>query len=398
MTCDFGIQLAPTSFVWIFTDYTYKTKFSAHLIIHHVMPDGSILVVPSHNHTEQHAGSRYFLDRLIQELPHITTVQDYSIYSRDREFRLPYACKPNGGHVPNWTPGTLLFADSYRPFADALVTYFGGRQLHVLPLPTVQPARPICCKGSAATGDRTNGTNIRASPPSHLTCSDVEQLAMDCLYQHVHPTVYMCIKGDIYDRRAAPRFSYTDRSEVCWCGHTHERQHFAAWVAGNEVYAHCFSAKASADRRTIRVGDLKDDFAEAGDQEVWMKLLTYEPGPYTLKKPVVGPTNEHKEEPVLEKGQRSIKQYAVAHSEVTPLRQPRGHKHKKKPYMNKKPRWSQSSILKYVQRTSRQATRAHRAGHKRTEEPGTSHSVPSEFWQFFIQALWRASNLTVSIL
>lgn len=65
-----------------------------------------------------------------------------------------------------------------------------------------------------------------------------------------------------------------------------------------------------------------------------MKLLTYEPGPYTLKKPVVGPTNEHKEEPVLEKGQRSIKQYAVAHSEVTPLRQPRGHKHKKKPYMN----------------------------------------------------------------
>jgi hypothetical protein len=29
---------------------------------------------------------------------------------------------------------------------------------------------------------------------------------------------------------------------------------------------------------------------------------------------------------------------------------------------------------------------------------GTSHSVPSEFWQFFIQALWRASNLTVSIL
>lgn len=76
---------------------------------------------------------------------------------------------------------------------------------------------------------------------------------MDCLYQHVHPTVYMCIKGDIYDRRAAPRFSYTDRSEVCWCGHTHERQHFAAWVAGNEVYAHCFSAKASADRRTIRV-------------------------------------------------------------------------------------------------------------------------------------------------
>jgi len=39
----FNIQLAPSSFIWMFTDYSYKAKFSAHLVIHHIMPDGSLL-------------------------------------------------------------------------------------------------------------------------------------------------------------------------------------------------------------------------------------------------------------------------------------------------------------------------------------------------------------------
>jgi len=60
----FNVQLAPSSFVWAFTEYTYKPKFSAHLVIHHVMPDGSMLVVPCHKHTNQHGGSRYFLEQL----------------------------------------------------------------------------------------------------------------------------------------------------------------------------------------------------------------------------------------------------------------------------------------------------------------------------------------------
>jgi hypothetical protein len=36
----------------------------------------------------------------------------------------------------------------------------------------------------------------------------------ECLRQR-HLTCYLKIRGDSYDRETVPRFSYTDRAEVC---------------------------------------------------------------------------------------------------------------------------------------------------------------------------------------
>jgi hypothetical protein len=49
---EFGVQLQAESFVWVFTGY--PVKFSAHLIVHHIMPDNSILCMP---HLLQTAGA-----------------------------------------------------------------------------------------------------------------------------------------------------------------------------------------------------------------------------------------------------------------------------------------------------------------------------------------------------
>uniref|UniRef100_A0A383VKJ2 Uncharacterized protein n=1 Tax=Tetradesmus obliquus TaxID=3088 RepID=A0A383VKJ2_TETOB len=46
---EFGVQLPAESFVWVFTDY--PVKFRAHLVEHHIMPDGRILCLPQHNPT-----------------------------------------------------------------------------------------------------------------------------------------------------------------------------------------------------------------------------------------------------------------------------------------------------------------------------------------------------------
>lgn len=96
------------------------------------MADGSLLVAPSLHHTAQHAGARYFLERLIQELPGVEAVEDVSIYSRDREMRLPYACKPNEKRISNWTQVHFCL----QKHTDSL---------RMLWLHTLEEGRCMCC-------------------------------------------------------------------------------------------------------------------------------------------------------------------------------------------------------------------------------------------------------------
>ncbi|WIA19271.1 hypothetical protein OEZ85_003910 [Tetradesmus obliquus] len=224
---EFGVQLPAESFVWVFTDY--PVKFSAHLVVHHIMPDGSILCLPQHNPTHAtHDGARHFYNRLVQVMPELEqhALIDGSIYTRDREMRLPGATKPP-------KPG----------------------------LPTVERQQASMRTTAARKGS--------AAPPSGVSYSEGEERMLELILQQ-HPTADMQrLSGkNVWDRDNAPRFNHTDRTEECWCGKAHKSNNYAAWFAGSQAFVHAFGCG-----RTFRIGSLTDDFSAAGDVKVHCRYL-----------------------------------------------------------------------------------------------------------------------------
>jgi len=232
---EFGVQLPAESFVWVFTDY--PVKFSAHLVVHHIMPDGRILCLPQHNPTHAtHDGARHFYNRLVQVMPELEqhALIDGSIYTRDREMRLPGATKPPkpGVRMDTWTPNTACIATNHS-LADAMVSYFAGRTPHVLQLPTVERQQASMRTTAARKGS--------AAPPSGVSYSEGEERMLELILQQ-HPTADMQrLSGkNVWDRDNAPRFNHTDRTEECWCGKAHKSNNYAAWFAGSQAFVHAF--------------------------------------------------------------------------------------------------------------------------------------------------------------
>ncbi|WIA19268.1 hypothetical protein OEZ85_003903 [Tetradesmus obliquus] len=260
---EFGVQLPAESFVWVFTDY--PVKFRAHLVEHHIMPDGRILCLPQHNPTHAtHDGARHFYNRLVQVMPELEqhALINGSIYTRDREMRLPGATKPPkpGVRMDTWTPNTACIATNHS-LADAMVSYFAGRTPHVLQLPTVERQQASMRTTAARKGS--------AAPPSGVSYSEGEERMLELILQQ-HPTADMQrLSGkNVWDRDNAPRCNHTDRTEECWCGKAHKSNNYAAWFAGSQAFVHAFGCW-----RTFRIGSLTDDFSAAGDVEVHCRYL-----------------------------------------------------------------------------------------------------------------------------
>ena len=55
--------------MWVFTEYETKPKFSAHLVLNKVLPDGRLLCIPHHEKGDTHDGSKYFYNRMLQLMP-----------------------------------------------------------------------------------------------------------------------------------------------------------------------------------------------------------------------------------------------------------------------------------------------------------------------------------------
>lgn len=241
---DFGVQLQAESFLWVFTDY--PVKFSAHLVLHHIMPDGSILCLPHHHPAQAtHDGAKHFHNRLVQAMPELLQHKliDDSIYTRDREMRLPFATKPPkpGVHMATWSPNTAYIATNHS-LEDALVSYLGGRAPHVLQLPTVERQQ------ASLRMTRNQGSESSAAaraPPSSVSYSEGEERMLELILQQ-HPTAYMLrLSGkNVWDRDNAPRFNHTDRTEQCWCGKAHNSNNYAAWFAGSDAFVHALGATA----------------------------------------------------------------------------------------------------------------------------------------------------------
>jgi hypothetical protein len=261
---EFGVQLQVESFVWVFTDY--PVKFSAHLVLHHIMADNSILCMPQHHPAQAtHDGAKHFYKQLVQLMPELEQLNliDGSIYTRDREMRRPGATKPPkpGVRMDTWTPNTAYIATNHS-LEDAMVSYLAGRTPHVLQLPTVE--RQHASRRTAA--QRMQGST---APPTGVSYSEGEERMLELIMQQ-HPTAFMLrLSGkNVWDRDSAPRFNHTDRTEQCWCGKAHKSNNYAAWFAGNQAFVHAFGCA-----RTFRIGSLTEDFSAAGDVEVHCRYL-----------------------------------------------------------------------------------------------------------------------------
>jgi hypothetical protein len=222
--------------------------------------------MPQHHPAQAtHDGAKHFYNRLVQLMPELEQLNliDSSIYTRDREMRLPGATKPPkpGVRMDTWTPNTADIATNHS-LEDAMVSYLAGRTPHVLQLPTVE--RQHASRQTAAP--RMQGS---AAPPTGVSYSEGEERMLELIMQQ-HPTAFMLrLSGkNVWDRDNAPRFSHTDRAEQCWCGKVHKSNNYAAWFAGSLVFVHAFGCG-----RTFRIGCLTDDFSAAGDVEVRCRYL-----------------------------------------------------------------------------------------------------------------------------
>jgi hypothetical protein len=175
----FGVQLQDESFLWVFTDYA--VKFSAHLVLHHIMPDGRLLCMPHHHPARAtHDGARHFYSRLVKAMPELLEHEliNGSIYTRDREMRLPGATKPlkPGVQMATWTPNTAYIATNHS-LTDAMVSCMGGHAPHVLQLPTVE--RKVTSKGKSTK----QGSDSRAAivPPTGVSYSEGKERMLELI-------------------------------------------------------------------------------------------------------------------------------------------------------------------------------------------------------------------------
>ena len=175
---------------------------------------------------------------------------DESVYSLDREFRAIYSSK-----YGNLTPFLPIDQDiTNTKFIDNCLDYFithfpERNNIHYITTPEYIP---ISVKKHLASKKNINeyrGNHEIDYPDSNILTRFSE------LLQSIHPTAYFT--GKTSDGRGW-RYSYHDRDEACYTGHTHKHNGFSIYIKPQtgHVYMFCYSAKCS---RLFKLGNLHID-------------------------------------------------------------------------------------------------------------------------------------------
>ena len=175
---------------------------------------------------------------------------DGCVYSKDREMRCIYSTKFD--QVRLFIPITITdiknkknthtvrrTSDFIPNFHDYLITHLSN--LHIQFINTPEVLHPVLLPSNRYNIDKSDNDKlailknfIQKEPENDL----IERL-ID-LASTIHPTAkYTGRIGDGY------RFSYDDRTEPCYTGHTHKSNGFSVFIKPNTgfVYMFCFSAK-----------------------------------------------------------------------------------------------------------------------------------------------------------
>eukprot|EP00891_Asterochloris_glomerata_P005784 jgi/Astpho2/5784/Aster-02303 len=222
----------------------YKDKLSLHLVISTHYPQ-VVFEAASDKHPSSSAGA---FARKLRELGDelVSPMVDLSAYRHKQKMRTIYSSKPEKHY-------NILTPENESRFAarpeDYHITWF-DEDVKILQVPPEQrskdpvamPRKPRKLYGAAAEID--DGTIER-----------VLQLA-----QKIHPSAYYekRSKQDLCDPAVGLHFNYTDRSEPCWTGNSHDQQGFVCYLGDyGSVWCRCWSDKCS---RRHFLGDISSHY------------------------------------------------------------------------------------------------------------------------------------------
>lgn len=172
---------------------------------------------------------------------------DKSVYSLDREFRAVYSTKH--GQITMFSPIIDTSDRFVNNYLDYLITHFDPLcDIKIIQTPEYIPAKVI---KHLKDGGRLNDYK------GHHT-NDYNDDILTRIYellQFIHPTAKFTNKTP---NDNGWRFSYTDKSELCYTGHTHKSNGFCVYIKPNngDIYMYCYSSKCG---RLYKLGNLHYD-------------------------------------------------------------------------------------------------------------------------------------------
>lgn len=259
----YDVELCASDFAWVYTEY--PLKFSAHLIINHYDADGSLVVFPTHHPTMLHDGVKGLCSLLLKEMPELADtpdakgITDTSIYSKDREMRLPGSCKAPKPTDENWSPRTAYIATEHT-LKDCMISYL-PEKVRVLDLPIAEK-KPSKSKKVVRASGRLQGD---------ITLSEAAERMLE-LVRKQHPTAFFepaSADEDILDPEKGCRMNYDHSTdEKCWSGCHHTACNFNAYYRGDDAFVYCYNC-----RKNWHVGRMYNQFEHDDDVVVDMRFL-----------------------------------------------------------------------------------------------------------------------------
>jgi hypothetical protein len=210
-------------------------KVSFHVVINCIF-NNNYLVYKTNRKDEE--GSAWDLYKaLVESDSDYKNKIDESVFSLDREMRALYSTK--FGQLRPFIPLYWEY-EKENKFCDNMVDYFithFNKNTEFTYLKT-----PVCINTKKEY--IKNITNINQIKGNHLTDHEEKNIIIRVkeMLQDLHPTAYY--SGRTSDNYGF-RFSYNDRTESCYTGHTHKNNGFCIYIkqATGDVFMYCHSTK-----------------------------------------------------------------------------------------------------------------------------------------------------------
>jgi len=227
-----------------------STKVSFHVIINCIVDN--VYCVYDTNRKKEDNSAWDLYNALVQHNEDYKNKIDESVYSLDREFRAIYSTKYD--QIRQFVPYPDCKKKICNNYLDYFITHFDGKyNFTTIKTPEyIHPKKNVIFKATKI--NEIKGNHVADS----IDLDNNHKIILDRineLLQFVHPTAFFT--GMTSDRNGW-RFSYSDKSEVCYTGHTHKNNGFAVFIKSTDanVYMYCYSTKCG---KLYKLGNLHLD-------------------------------------------------------------------------------------------------------------------------------------------
>jgi hypothetical protein len=181
---------------------------------------------------------------------------DESVYSFDREMRCIYSSKFGDFRILKPIDTQLITAKFCNNYLDYFITHFNEKyELNFINTPEYKnPNLPVLKRIIKISDLKGNHIKNLRQPNSTVPDRDILNRFNELL-QFVHPTAFFT---NMTRDNVGWRYGYTDRTELCYTGHTHKSNGFVIHIKPNNgnIYIYCYSNKCG---KLFKLGNLHFD-------------------------------------------------------------------------------------------------------------------------------------------